>query len=123
MKIGGDKGQYYMYVNGIVKIQDENGNKIYGYSNKGRWDTSGHHGDETAFEHFINTYNYDMNEKKENVAGAVLTAMKYAYTINEAGTITMYKLNSNVTSTKCIYMENVIYNKMIQKIQEYIPLI
>lgn len=114
MKIGGDKGQYYMYVNGIVKIQDENGNKIYGYSNKGRWDTSGHHGDETAFEHFINTYNYDMNEKKENVAGAVLTAMKYAYTINEAGTITMYKLNSNVTSTKCIYMENVIYNKMIQ---------
>lgn len=103
-----------MYVNGIVKIQDEDGNKIYGYSNNGRWDDSGGHGNETAFEHFIDTYNYDMDNGKDKTAGAVLTAMKYAYTIDEAGTITMYKPNATVTESKCIYLKNEIYNKRIE---------
>lgn len=101
----GLRGQYYMSTHGIVHLQDENGEKIYGYNGKG-----GSREGETDFEHFINTYDYDMQHDKKNTARAVLRAMQYAYTIDNIGTITMYVPHSQIVKKEYLCAEEIIYS-------------
>ena len=94
----GKKGEYYMSAFGIIQIQDKDGSKIWSYNG-----VAGEDG-ESDFEHFVNTYNYDIENGKNETAEAVKNEMKYAYTIDSIGSITMYC--PNMQTTEQIYKYN-----------------
>ena len=94
----GKKGEYYMSAYGIIELKDNEGSKIWSYNNE-----VGDDG-ESDFEHFINTYNYDIENGKDETADAVKNEMKYAYTIDSIGTIKMYC--PNMQTTENIYKYN-----------------
>ena len=82
---------------GVINLISENGDKIYGYNGTAK------EGEKSDFEHFEDTFKYDIKTGRNRTAKAVKEAMKYAYTIDNLGSIKMYQVTTTTKKYNYIY--------------------
>lgn len=100
----GKKGEYYMSAFGVISLTDEKGQKIYAYNNVPK------DGSNSDFAHFEDTYKYDIENGKNKTAKAVKEAMKYAYTMDNLGSIKMYQVTTTTKKYNYTYAGEEIYS-------------
>lgn len=90
----GEYGKWYISVHGIVKLEDENGQRIYPYNNTGS---------PSDFDKIAIDCRQAYEQNRIAYANSIKNAMQWAYTINNLGSVQMNKVSTSKETKKYLF--------------------